>query len=313
MDNMYLQKNKPILFMLLLLFSCFFWLMQAASAEAGGYPRAIAHGCGAIQGDTVTNSQEALEQAIANGYQYIEVDLAFTTDGQIAMIHDWQSSASFYLGLGQNKAVPFAQYQKCKVMNKYTPLTLDYMAKVLQKHPEVHIITDTKEDNIAILTSIRKQYPDLVKQIVPQIYQYDEFEQVKQLGYDQIILTLYKMTSERNGAKIAKFVQDNDIYAVTMSVDLTNTDLAKTLQGYGIAVYMHTVNRLQQVVQALNAGAYGVYTDTLLPEEVTYPSWQYYLARSTDDNQQLSIEVQQGDLSLNMRSSNQKEIGRAHV
>lgn len=307
MDNRYLQKNRSFILMAtLFVCSCLFWLGQTIPAEAGGYPRAIAHGCGAIQGDTVTNTQEALEQAIANGYQYIEVDMAFTTDGKIAMIHDWESSASYYLGLGQNKAVPFEQYQKCKVMNKYTPLTLDRLAEILHKHPDVHIITDTKEDNIAILTSIQKQYPDLVQQMIPQIYQYEEYSAVKKLGYSQIILTLYKMTSERNGVRIAEFVKENDIYAVTMSIDLTNSGLAKTLQSYGIAVYMHTVNRLQQTVQALNAGAYGVYTDTLLPEEVTYPSWQYYLARSTDDNQQLAIEVQQDELRFNMRSSNQK-------
>ncbi len=88
-----------------LLVSWLCWLLLSQPAQAAGYPRAIAHGCGAIQGDAVTNSQEAFEQTIANGFQYIEVDMAFTTDGQIAMIHDWESSASYYLGLGQNKAV----------------------------------------------------------------------------------------------------------------------------------------------------------------------------------------------------------------
>jgi len=145
----------------------------------------------------------------------------------------------------------------------------------------------------------------VVKQIIPQIYHYEEYAPVKALGYDKIILTLYQM-NDRNGDRIAKFVKDHQIYAVTMSIELCNTNLARTLQNYGIAVYMHTVNTLQQTVQALSAGAYGIYTDNLLPEEVTYPSWQYYLARSTDSTQQLNIELQQGDLQLNMRSCNQK-------
>lgn len=119
-------------------------------------------------------------------------------------------------------------------------------------------------------------------------------------------MTLYKMTNERNGARIAKFVQENDIFAVTMAYELADTGLAKTLQSYGIAVYMHTINTLQQTVNALNAGAYGIYTDTLLPQEVTYPSWQYYLAPSKNSKQQLSIELQQNGLQLNMRSSNKK-------
>lgn len=307
MDNLCLQKKSKIM-LFLLLCSCLFWLLGANMAQAGTHPRAIAHAGGAVQGDTVTNSKEAVEQAIANGYQYIELDMALTTDGKIAMIHDWESSASYYLGLGPNKAVSFEKYQQCKVLNKYTPLTMEALAKILQNNPQVRIITDTKEDNLAVLTAIKKQYPQIVKQIIPQIYQYKEYETVKQLGYDKIILTMYKMSNERNGARIAKFVQEHDIYAVTMSEELMNTGLAKTLQSYGIAVYMHTINNLSQTVKALNAGAYGIYTDTLLPEEVTYPSWQYYLARSTDSKQQLSIELQEGDLRLNMRGGQKSSV-----
>lgn len=307
MDNLCLQKKSKIM-LFLLLCSCLFWLLGTNMAQAGTHPRAIAHAGGAVQGDTVTNSKEAVEQAIANGYQYIELDMALTTDGKIAMIHDWESSASYYLGLGPNKAVSFEKYQQCKVLNKYTPLTMEALAKILQNNPQVRIITDTKEDNLAVLTAIKKQYPQIVKQIIPQIYQYKEYETVKQLGYDKIILTMYKMSNERNGARIARFVQEHDIYAVTMSEELMNTGLAKTLQSYGIAVYMHTINNLSQTVKALNAGAYGIYTDTLLPEEVTYPSWQYYLARSTDSKQQLSIELQEGDLRLNMRGGQKSSV-----
>lgn len=297
-------RMRKQLVILLCLGGLLCWLLQGQPAQAAAYPRAVAHGCGAIQGDTVTNSQEALEQAIANGFRYIEVDMALTSDGHIAMLHDWESSASYYLGLGQNKAVSFAQYQQCRVLNRYTPLTMDTLARILQEHGDVRIITDTKEDNLAILTKIQKDYPQIVGQIIPQIYQYDQYDAVKALGYEQIILTLYKMSEERDGVRIAKFAQTHPLYAVTMSVELASDDLAKTLQSYGIAVYMHTVNSLQQTVTAINAGAYGIYTDTLLPQEVSYPGWQYYLARSGQNSQQLSIELQQGQLRLNMRTPN---------
>ena len=72
---------------------------------------------------------------------------------------------------------------------------MEKLAEILQQHPQVHIITDTKESNVEILTFIQKKYPQVVKQIIPQIYQYDEWEAVNKLGYQQIILTLYKMPS----------------------------------------------------------------------------------------------------------------------
>ena len=271
-------------------------------AEAESYPRVIAHGCGAIQGDTVTNSQEALEQAIANGYTYIEVDLAFTSDGNIAMIHDWASSGNYYLGVG-NKAVSYERYAKSKVLNQYTPLTMERLAKILEEHPQVHIITDTKENNVNILSTVQKQYPQLIAQIIPQIYQYSEYDAIKALGYKDIILTLYKMSTEQDGNRVAKFAKEHSLFAVTMAAQKSNYALAKTLQGYGVAVYMHTVNTLSQAMEALNAGAYGIYTDNLFPEEVTYPGWQYYLTRSNDHTAQLSAELQQDGLQLYMNGA----------
>ena len=68
MDNLCLQKKSKII-LFLLLCSCLFWLLGANMAQAGTHPRAIAHAGGAVQGDTVTNSNDAVEQAIANGYQ----------------------------------------------------------------------------------------------------------------------------------------------------------------------------------------------------------------------------------------------------
>ncbi len=62
---------------------------------------------------------------------------------------------------------------------------MDRLAEILQQHPQVSVITDTKEDNLAILTYIQKNYPQIVAQVIPQIYQYEEYDAVKALGYDK--------------------------------------------------------------------------------------------------------------------------------
>ncbi len=288
---------------LALLGACLLWSVLGSAAWADPYPRVIAHGGGSVQGEPGTNSLEALEQSIADGYRYIELDMAFTSDGKVAMLHDWESATGYYLGIASSKAISYRQYTQCSILNRYTPLTLDSLAEVLRANPQISVITDTKEDNLALLSHIADEQPDILPQIIPQIYSYEECAPVQALGYERVILTLYKMPQERDGHRIARFVKEHGLFAVTMAAETAGTGLAKTLQSYGVAVYVHTVNSLADTVRMLNLGAYGIYSDRLLPDEVTYPGWQYYLARSDNAAQQLSLELQQGRLRLNMRSS----------
>ena len=52
----------------------------------------IAHAAGGINFDTYTNSVEALEKSIDNGYRLIEIDLMETSDNFfIGGHHDWPS------------------------------------------------------------------------------------------------------------------------------------------------------------------------------------------------------------------------------
>ena len=48
----------------------------------------IAHAGGAIDGRTYTNSKKALMNALDNGFQYIELDLFETPDGNVVCSHD---------------------------------------------------------------------------------------------------------------------------------------------------------------------------------------------------------------------------------
>ena len=51
--------------------------------------RFIAHAGGAIEGQTYTNTKEALERANGNGFRLIELDFSQTADGILVAVHDW--------------------------------------------------------------------------------------------------------------------------------------------------------------------------------------------------------------------------------
>ncbi len=291
----------------ILLLTIALWLVLASSAFAAGVPRVIAHGGGSYLGYNTTNSAEALDAAVKQGYTLIELDFALTSDHKLALLHDWPQGGMYYLGLETGKKISYAEYKNCKIMNKFTPLTIERVAQVLEANPELRIITDTKEDNGKVLTAIRNACPHVQDQFIPQAFNYDEVAQAKKLGYKNVILTWYKNSSNVKINELVVFAQKNNLFAVTMPYELKDKGYAKKLQNAGIRVYFHTVNSLKNTVDSMTSGAYGVCSDTLLPEEVTYPSWQYYLTTS-NGKQQLAFEVQTGKLKLRMNSINKKDV-----
>ncbi|WP_324822795.1 glycerophosphodiester phosphodiesterase family protein [Sinanaerobacter sp. ZZT-01] len=304
---------------LLCLFSFVFIVSSAAmsvsyAAEANSsrgntkYERLIAHGGGSIQGYYTTNSMEAVEKAIEYGFRLIELDLGITKDQEIVMLHDWDYTSKDMLGLASNSKLTLDQFEQTKIFEKFEPMTFEKLAALLQDYPEVRIITDTKEDNIKLLTLIAKKYPKCKEQIIPQIYSFDEWNAVKGLGYKQIILTLYKMQS-LSADKIIRFVKSNRIYAVTMSEELRNKGIAKKLQSYGIVVYMHTINDVEEMQDAKSKGAYGIYTDDLIPSDWnSMQSGGYYFVKTGSGNtgKRLDYEFFENEIFLKVKGNNSR-------
>lgn len=50
----------------------------------------IAHACGGIDGYTYTDSLEALNQSYEKGDRLFDIDLRFSSDGEIVLRHEWQ-------------------------------------------------------------------------------------------------------------------------------------------------------------------------------------------------------------------------------
>jgi len=95
-----------------------------------------------------------------------------------------------------------------------TQMSLDDLYIWLSIHEDAYIITDIKNDNLAALKLISKTAAKQKSQIIPQIYNLNEFVPVTQLGFKDIILTLYRMNLADE--KVIEFAVSNKIFAVTM-------------------------------------------------------------------------------------------------
>jgi glycerophosphoryl diester phosphodiesterase len=233
------------------------------SAPAPVLPTYIVHAGGAFRGYVSTNSKEALVAAYNTGMRYIELDFSLTSDGEPVCLHDWNTGilpnypdTDFPLSL--------EAFVSARLYGELTPLTLDDLADFVARHEDVFIITDTKDDNLAVLRILAERYPALLPQFIPQIYREEELAEVRALGFADVIYTLYAADwdAKLDTAHIAAFAAENDIWCITFPCELTEIEgYVEGLLRSGVPLYTHTVNEPEAIEAQLALGITGVYID----------------------------------------------------
>ena len=241
-------------------------------AEDGEHPRLIAHAGGAIYGYRLTNSLEALDRAWETGFRFIELDFQRTSDGEIVLIHDWESMAERLLGsMGQRKK---AEFLAADALAGLTLLDLAGLLDWLEAHPGCHIVTDIKsEDNLPMLSEIRERAGALAARFIPQAYSFDQASALLEDGWERVILTVYRITVTPE--ELASFLAGTPLWAVTMPEGRLSEDFAGAVSASGTALYCHSVNSLDFVDAWRDKGLTGIYTDYFEPKHMEWgPSGQ---------------------------------------
>ncbi|OOF13202.1 hypothetical protein BZG79_08415 [Salinivibrio sp. MA427] len=103
--------------------------------------------------------------------------------------------------------------------------TLSSLALWLENNPGKKIVTDVKEKNIDALRLIAERYPELKSRFIPQIYWPEEYKMVSELGFDNIIWTLYRFGGDIED--ILNHLEKMDLYALTMPRGKADAGLAE--------------------------------------------------------------------------------------
>lgn len=238
---------------------------ETISYNNRGLPQFVSHGGGEISGRRVTNSLQALNNAYDQGQRFIEVDFSWTSDNHLVLIHDWDIS---YQNL-------FSQYSDAPNLEKFnqlimnyelTQLNLDQLLAWLHAHPDTTIITDIKDRNLEGLAYIAERAGDVKKQFIPQIYGVNEYNPAVELGFRNIIFTLYR--TNISDSEVLDFASKNSLVALTLpTTRAVKSTLAQKLKHSGVFVYAHTINKNEVFNFLQSKGVSGIYSDILLPDK----------------------------------------------
>jgi len=241
-------------------------ILRSGSAQPqrqlAGLPR-IAHAGGAVEGESYTNSLDALAANKAD-YDLFEIDLIETSDGQLVCLHDWERlgevvswdetgtiASPMSLAAFEAYSVESARFQNC---------TLESLADWLRRNPGKRVIPDVKGNPPTALKVIAARYPDLVDRFVAQIYQPEDYPIARALGFDDVIWALYRYAG--NDDDVLLWLRHMDLYGLSLPEPDARRGLAlRALEQTGVLSWAHTIND-PQVFTALKAlGVSEVMTD----------------------------------------------------
>ena len=248
---------------------------EAGAADWWTVP-VFAHAMGTVDGRTETNSLDAFLQSYEAGQRVFEVDLQLTSDGHLVARHDWEQISYYNAEQTFAGVMDWETFRQTPVCFYYTPVDVEGLVALLQTYPDVRFVTDSKEtDETAVRAQMREIAraiqeagdPSLWERIIVQIYHEDMYDWVSQEAPAvNWIFTLYQIASPDYKA-IGAFCREKNIPVVTLSSERLKGENVQILHGFGLRVYVHTVNRLRTMLE-MSWGADGFYSDYVTPGQL---------------------------------------------
>lgn len=238
----------------------------------------ISHAMGGIDGYSYSNCLEGFLENYEEGHRIFEVDMQLTADDKIVLWHDW--NRQFCSKYRKGMVPTYAQFMNSRIYDKYTPLDLDALLKLMAQYPDIHIITDSKHTSSTI---VKKQFkaivstarelgiPEVLDRFIVELYTKDMYNVVDGIyHFREYILTLYKIfgkaPSKSNLQKLASFCKKKGINTVAMYAKWWNPKYKGYVKPYGVDLALYTVNDPDEAESYFDEGVNALFTDFLPPE-----------------------------------------------
>lgn len=237
----------------------------------------IAHALGNAGEYIYTNTKDALEESLAEGYQVLEVDLGLTSDKEVVCRHTWYSDD---FEVSYDGSVPdLATFEREKYFGTLTPLTGKELLEIWAEHPELYFVTDVKQDENTTLPEVMERLVKLAKEtghenlldhLVVQVYDRKEYYEVNEIyPIKNWLFTIYQLPDDP-GAEVeaAAFASEKGFGVLTVPVSCLGSDYFMELaEEYGLNLFVHTVDDPEAIWRVASRGVYGYYSDFLIPNE----------------------------------------------
>lgn len=226
----------------------------------------IAHAGGSIDGHVYTNSLEALQNAVANGYRYIETDLLLTSDSVLVAAHSWEDynrmTGNAHRG---DSAMTLEQFLSQRIHGRYTPLTASMVNDFFVNDTSLYLVTDKISDPQLLAGS----FPTLKHRMVVEAFSYKHYSQLLAEGYYRV---LYSCMADDFSSAVTRNLLFDKLFPGpriewialhTSGLKYSFYKFLNSLRRFNIALF--TLDDYRSITPGQLERVKMIYTNTLLP------------------------------------------------
>lgn len=224
--------------------------------------KVVAHAMGDWNGEKYLNCLEAFETNYSRGARVFETDLHITSDDKTVLFHE-----GYEKRFGLPNHFTESQFLNAKPFGA-TLMNLVSLVQLTKKYPDVKIVTDVKTDNVAVLSRLvhifKSENADFKQFIIPQIYHPNEFNSVKELGFESMIFTVYRFRKMKN--LTARLLRKHpEIIALTVPDKwIESKNYIELSQKCSIDIFVHSIESEDRRDYLYERGVFGIYTPNLI-------------------------------------------------
>lgn len=222
-------------------------------------PTYVIHAGGAQDDVTYLNCQEGFLNHINQGYTLIELDFLLTKDEQVICSHLLEHTDYSF----ENRPT-LSEFENLTMLDKFHPITLDWLIETLEMYPDVKIVFDTKENDpskviSAIISKCNQMQFDVYNRFIIQVYSVSNYESLQNFGFAEFWFTNYK--SQYPASFVNKYFSDKQ-NVTTIVLNYPTWVLFKSF-GYDTSknIAVHTLNNQEDIDFVSNRGVDYIYID----------------------------------------------------
>ena len=219
----------------------------------------IAHAGGVIDGHPYTNSLEAVQASVRDGFRYIELDLRLTTDKRLVAVHDWEELNTLTHGTGKGP-LSLEEFKQRRIYGQYTPLDGAAIKDIFLADPRLCLVTDKLDDFDALLA----QLPIPQDRLLVEVFSYAKYAQALRKGIRHPMLCIWDKDSLREYSPLFSLGRIAMITVPAQALPEMEQELA-ALRRQGVCILAFSSNDHDFMGKYLNNCVNGFYTDNLGP------------------------------------------------
>jgi hypothetical protein len=217
----------------------------------------IAHAGGGYKGKTYTNSYDAVENSIASGFKFIELDILKTSDNYLIAAHDWKGlkNECKNLSFTSDNAITLKEFENCNL--EFRKLSHKDISRFFDQQGEF------KKNELYLVTDQINDYKILNKYFLEHHRLLVEINSIKDFlfaRFNNISIKVFNFTNARRNIIYVKIFNIKFINIHTAYIDQYKDFLIDYLKS-GNVVFAYTSNDVDFVKKNLNKTVSAFYTD----------------------------------------------------